>query len=182
VADWFPNPRSLFYFLAHAPTGLPSDLTRGGRDGRSPRAQGPVPRGLQKKVRLIRFSILSLHVSAADQSMKHWLSGCETGEKLLALSRRQKPSQRLCLRNFGTVFGFRIVMSCLFDLFHQFSVWFHTFMRQTKGVFIATQLNSTRRRVELRRYRRVSIATQLNSTQLTKWNSVQPSQSCFCLW
>ena len=26
------------------------------------------------------------------------------------------------------------------------------------------------------------IATQLNWTQLTKLNSVQPSQSCFCLW
>jgi len=49
-------------------------------------------------------------------------------------------------------------------------------------VFIATQLNSTRRRVELCRCRRVSIATQLNSTQLTQLNSVQPSQSCFCLW
>jgi len=36
-------------------------------------------------------------------------------------------------------------------------------------------------RVELRRYRRVSIATLLNSTQLTQLNSVQPSQSCFCL-
>jgi len=35
-----------------------------------------------------------------------------------------------------------------------------------KGVFIATQLNST----------------QLNWTQLTQLNSVQPSQSCFCLW
>jgi len=33
--------------------------------------------------------------------------------------------------------------------------------RQTKGVFIATQLNWT---------------------QLTQLNSVQPSQSCFCLW
>ena len=70
-------------------------------------------------------------------------------------------------------------------------------------MFIATQLNSTRRRVELRRYRhfadatqinstssgvelcryrRVSVATQLNSTQLDQLNSVQPSQSCFCLW
>jgi len=29
---------------------------------------------------------------------------------------------------------------------------------------------------------RVSIATQLNSTQMTQLNSVQPSQSCFCLW
>ena len=28
----------------------------------------------------------------------------------------------------------------------------------------------------------VSIATQLNWTQLTQLNSVQPSQSCFCLW
>ena len=28
----------------------------------------------------------------------------------------------------------------------------------------------------------VFIATQLNSTQLTQLNSVQPSQSCFCLW
>ena len=28
----------------------------------------------------------------------------------------------------------------------------------------------------------VSIATQLNSTQLTQLNRVQPSQSCFCLW
>ena len=27
----------------------------------------------------------------------------------------------------------------------------------------------------------VFIATQLNSTQLTQLNSVQPSQSCFCL-
>ena len=52
-------------------------------------------------------------------------------------------------------------------------------------MFIATQLNSnrrpvelrryrhfadaTRRRVELCRYRRVSIATQLNSTQLTQF-------------
>jgi len=41
-----------------------------------------------------------------------------------------------------------------------------------KGVFIATQLNSTRRRIELRRYRhfadatQLSIATQLNSTEL----------------
>ena len=50
-----------------------------------------------------------------------------------------------------------------------------------KGVFIATQLNSTRRRVELCRYRRVSIATQLNSTDPWQLNSVQPSQSCFCL-
>jgi len=72
-----------------------------------------------------------------------------------------------------------------------------------KGVSIATQLNSTRHRVELRRYRhfadetqlksmsswvelcryrQVSIATQRNSTQLTQLNSIQPSQSCFCLW
>jgi len=28
----------------------------------------------------------------------------------------------------------------------------------------------------------VYIATQLNSTQLTQLNSVQPSQSSFCLW
>jgi len=35
-----------------------------------------------------------------------------------------------------------------------------------KEVFISTQLNST----------------QLNWTQLTQLNSVQPSQSCFCLW
>ena len=28
----------------------------------------------------------------------------------------------------------------------------------------------------------VFIATQLNWTQLTQLNSVQPSQSCFCLW
>jgi len=28
----------------------------------------------------------------------------------------------------------------------------------------------------------VFIATQLNSTQLTQLNSVKPSQSCFCLW
>ena len=35
-----------------------------------------------------------------------------------------------------------------------------------KGVFIATQLN----------------ATQLSWTQLTQLNSVQLSQSCFCLW
>jgi len=41
----------------------------------------------------------------------------------------------------------------------------------SKGVFIATQLNSTQRRVEFCRYRRV---TQLNSTQLTQLNSVQP--------
>ena len=33
-----------------------------------------------------------------------------------------------------------------------------------KGVFIATQLNSTRRRVELHRYRHFADATQLNST------------------
>ena len=45
-----------------------------------------------------------------------------------------------------------------------------------------TQLNSTRRRVELCRYRRVFIAIQLNWTQLTQLNSVQPSQSWFCLW
>ena len=76
-----------------------------------------------------------------------------------------------------------------------------TYITLHYGVFIATQLNSTRRRVELRRnrhfadtiqltrrrvelcrYRRVLIATQLNSTQLTLLNSVQPSQSCFCLW
>ena len=31
-------------------------------------------------------------------------------------------------------------------------------------------------------YKGVFIATQLNSTQLTQLNSVQPSQSCFCLW
>ena len=30
--------------------------------------------------------------------------------------------------------------------------------------------------------KRVFIATQLNWTQLTQLNSVQPSQSCFCLW
>ena len=38
-------------------------------------------------------------------------------------------------------------------------------------MFIATQLNWT----ELN-------STELNSTQLTQLNSVQPSQSCFCLW
>ena len=45
----------------------------------------------------------------------------------------------------------------------------------SKGVFIATLLNSTRRRIELCRYRHFadatqlnSIATQLNSTQLTQ--------------
>jgi len=42
-------------------------------------------------------------------------------------------------------------------------------------VFIATQLNSTRRRVELSCVGEVSIATQLNSTDpVTQLNSVQP--------
>ena len=36
----------------------------------------------------------------------------------------------------------------------------------SKGVFIATQLNST----------------ELNWTELSQLNCVQPSQSCFCLW
>ena len=55
-------------------------------------------------------------------------------------------------------------------------------LNMLRGVYSdTTQLNSIRRRVELCRYRRVSIATQLNSTQLTQLNSVQPSQSCFCL-
>ena len=31
-------------------------------------------------------------------------------------------------------------------------------------------------------FKGVFIATQLNWTQLTQLNSVQPSQSCFCLW
>ena len=56
-------------------------------------------------------------------------------------------------------------------------------MSQLRGVYSdTTQLNSTSSWVELRRYRRVSIATQLNWTQLTQLNSVQPSQSCFCIW
>jgi len=40
-----------------------------------------------------------------------------------------------------------------------------------KGVFIVTQLNSTQLNL-----------SELNWTQLTQLNSVQPSQSCFCLW
>ena len=43
----------------------------------------------------------------------------------------------------------------------------------TKGMFIATQLNSTCRRVALRRYRRVSIATQLNSTDPVEQRTVK---------
>ena len=44
-----------------------------------------------------------------------------------------------------------------------------TACKTPKGVFIATQLNSTQ-------------LIELNWTQLTQLNSVQPSQSCFCLW
>ena len=56
---------------------------------------------------------------------------------------------------------------------HRLRAWFLKGIRQcaahtvlSKGVFIATQLNSI----------------ELNSTQLTQLNSVQPSQSCVCLW